>query len=81
MTWVARALETDEARGLIKASVDEESGQILGCTVLGLEGGEVMTMVQVAMMGRLPYAALRDGTFSHPGLGECLNTLFLSLDR
>ena len=39
-----------------------------------------MTMVQVAMMGRLPYAALRDGTFSHPGLGECLNTLFMSLD-
>ena len=45
-----------------------------------LEGGEVMTMVQVAMMGRLPYAALRDATFSHPGLGECLNTLFTSLD-
>ena len=64
----------------VKALIDEESGQILGCTVLGLEGGEVMTMVQVAMMGRLPYAALRDGTFSHPGLGECLNTLFLSLD-
>jgi pyruvate/2-oxoglutarate dehydrogenase complex dihydrolipoamide dehydrogenase (E3) component len=80
MTWVARALETDETRGLIKATVDAESGQILGCTVLGLEGGEVMTMVQVAMMGRLPYAALRDGTFSHPGLGECLNTLFTSLD-
>jgi pyruvate/2-oxoglutarate dehydrogenase complex dihydrolipoamide dehydrogenase (E3) component len=79
MTWVARALETDETRGLIKATVDEESGRILGCTVLGLEGGEVMTMVQVAMMGRLPYAALRDGTFSHPGLGECLNTLFMSL--
>jgi pyruvate/2-oxoglutarate dehydrogenase complex dihydrolipoamide dehydrogenase (E3) component len=80
MTWVARALETDETRGLIKATVDTESGQILGCTVLGLEGGEVMTMVQVAMMGRLPYAALRDATFSHPGLGECLNTLFMSLD-
>jgi pyruvate/2-oxoglutarate dehydrogenase complex dihydrolipoamide dehydrogenase (E3) component len=80
MTWVARALETDETRGLIKATVDEESGQILGCTVLGLEGGEVMTMVQVAMMGRLPYAALRDATFSHPGLGECLNTLFMSLN-
>jgi pyruvate/2-oxoglutarate dehydrogenase complex dihydrolipoamide dehydrogenase (E3) component len=80
MTWVARALETDEARGLIKAIVDERSGQILGCTVLGLEGGEVMTMLQVAMMGRLPYVALRDGVFSHPGLGECLNTLFMSLD-
>jgi pyruvate/2-oxoglutarate dehydrogenase complex dihydrolipoamide dehydrogenase (E3) component len=80
MSWVARALETDEARGLLKAVVDADSGQILGCTVLGLEGGEIMTMVEVAMMGKLPYTALRDATFSHPGLGEGLNTLFTSLD-
>jgi hypothetical protein len=40
-----------------------------------------MTMVQIAMMGRLPYPTLRDATFSHPGLGECLNTLFMSLDE
>ena len=80
MAWVARALETDEARGLVKAAVDGDSGEILGCTVLGLEGGEVMTMVQIAMMGKLPYTALRDATFSHPGLGEGLNTLFMSMD-
>jgi pyruvate/2-oxoglutarate dehydrogenase complex dihydrolipoamide dehydrogenase (E3) component len=80
MTWVARALETDESRGLVKATVDPDTKQILGCTVLGLEGGEVMTMVQIAMMGKLPYTALRDGTFSHPGLGEGLNSLFTSLD-
>ena len=80
MTWVARALETDETRGLIKATVDAETKQILGCTVLGLEGGEVMTMVEIAMMGKLPCTALRDGIFSHPGLGEGLNTLFMSLD-
>ena len=80
MTHVARELETDESRGLVKATVDADTKQILGCTVLGLEGGEVMTMVQIAMMGKLPYTALRDGTFAHPGLGEGLNTLFASLD-
>jgi pyruvate/2-oxoglutarate dehydrogenase complex dihydrolipoamide dehydrogenase (E3) component len=79
MSWVARALEMDESRGLVKATVDADSGEILGCTVLGLEGGEVMTMVQIAMMGKLPYTALRDATFSHPGLGEGLNTLFMSM--
>jgi pyruvate/2-oxoglutarate dehydrogenase complex dihydrolipoamide dehydrogenase (E3) component len=79
MAHVARALETDESRGLIKATVDAETKQIQGCTVLGLEGGEVMTMVQIAMMGKLPYTTLRDGTFAHPGLGEGLNTLFMSL--
>jgi pyruvate/2-oxoglutarate dehydrogenase complex dihydrolipoamide dehydrogenase (E3) component len=59
---------------------DADSGQILGCTVFGLEGGEIMSMVEVAMMGRLPYAALRDATFAHPALAEGLNTLFMSLD-
>jgi pyruvate/2-oxoglutarate dehydrogenase complex dihydrolipoamide dehydrogenase (E3) component len=80
MTWVARALETDESRGLVKAIVDAGSGQILGCTVFGLEGGEIMSMVQIAMLGRLPYTALRDATFAHPALAEGLNTLFMALD-
>jgi pyruvate/2-oxoglutarate dehydrogenase complex dihydrolipoamide dehydrogenase (E3) component len=80
MTWIARALETDESRGLVKAIVDADSGQILGCTVFGLEGGEIMSMVEIAMMGRLPYTALRDATFAHPTLAEGLNTLFMTLD-
>jgi pyruvate/2-oxoglutarate dehydrogenase complex dihydrolipoamide dehydrogenase (E3) component len=80
LTWVARALETDESRGLMKATVDADTKEILGCTVLGIEGGEIMTRVPLAMMGKLPYTALRDAIFSHPGLGEGLNTLFMSLD-
>ncbi|MEA2572804.1 MAG: hypothetical protein QOH93_102, partial [Chloroflexia bacterium] len=55
MTWVARATETGETRGLMKAVVDAQTGQILGCAVLGLEGGEDMAQVQIAMMGKLPY--------------------------
>jgi pyruvate/2-oxoglutarate dehydrogenase complex dihydrolipoamide dehydrogenase (E3) component len=80
MTWVARALETDESRGLVKATVDADSGQVLGCTAFGLEGGEIMSMVQIAMMGRLPWTALRDATFAHPALSEGLNTLFTTLE-
>jgi pyruvate/2-oxoglutarate dehydrogenase complex dihydrolipoamide dehydrogenase (E3) component len=78
MTYVARALETDETRGFMKAVVDAESGQILGCAVLGSEGGEIMAMLQIAMMGKLPYTALREATFAHPTLAEALNTLFSS---
>jgi pyruvate/2-oxoglutarate dehydrogenase complex dihydrolipoamide dehydrogenase (E3) component len=80
MAWVARALETGETRGLVKALVDADSGQILGCTAFGLEGGEIMSMVEIAMMGQLPYTALRDATFAHPALAEGLNTLFMALD-
>jgi pyruvate/2-oxoglutarate dehydrogenase complex dihydrolipoamide dehydrogenase (E3) component len=76
MAHVARALEVDETRGLIKVIVDAESEQILGAAVLGIEGGEIASMLQIAMMGRLPYTALRDGIFPHPGLAEGLNNLF-----
>ncbi len=79
MSDVARALEVAETRGLMKAVVDAGSGQVLGAAVLGIEGGEVMAVIQVAMMGRLPYTALRDGTFAHPTLAEALNNLFARL--
>lgn len=76
MSWVARALEVDETRGLMKAIVDTESGKILGATVLGIEGGELMSMMQIAMMGGLHYTVLKDATLAHPTLAESLNNLF-----
>lgn len=81
MTSVARALEVDETRGFMKAIVDAESGLILGAAVLGIEGGEVMSVLETAMMGNLPYAALRDATYAHPTLSESLNNLFSAMDR
>ncbi|HEX4715740.1 MAG TPA: mercuric reductase, partial [Ktedonobacteraceae bacterium] len=80
MNAVPRALETGETRGFMKAIVDAETQQILGCAILSIEGGEIMTIIQVAMMGKLPYTALRDGTLTHPTLAEGLNALFLTLD-
>jgi len=76
MSYVARALEVDETRGLMKAIVDSSSGQILGAAVLGIEGGEIMAQIQLAMMGKLPYAVLKDAVFAHPTLAESLNDLF-----
>jgi pyruvate/2-oxoglutarate dehydrogenase complex dihydrolipoamide dehydrogenase (E3) component len=81
MSHVARAMEVDETRGFMKAVVDGDTQRILGCAVLGIEGGEIATMLQIAMMGSLPYTALRDGVFSHPTLGESLNNLFMALDK
>jgi len=76
MTYVARALEVDETRGFMKAVVDAGTGQILGAAVFGLEGGEIMSMLQLAMMGKLTYPILRDAVFAHPTLAESLNNLF-----
>jgi pyruvate/2-oxoglutarate dehydrogenase complex dihydrolipoamide dehydrogenase (E3) component len=80
MNAVIRALETGETRGFMKAVVDAASGQILGCAVLGSEGGEIMTMIQVAMLGKLPYTAMADAIFTHPLLAEGLNSLFAMFD-
>jgi pyruvate/2-oxoglutarate dehydrogenase complex dihydrolipoamide dehydrogenase (E3) component len=80
MNYVARALETDEPRGFMKAVVESGSGQILGCAILGIEGGEIMSALQLAMLGKLPYTTLRDAVFAHPTLAESLNNLFSTLD-
>lgn len=81
MTSVARALETDETRGFMKAIVDAETNQILGAAILGVDGGEVMSVIETAMMGKLPYTALRDATYAHPTLAESLNNLFMAMDN
>jgi pyruvate/2-oxoglutarate dehydrogenase complex dihydrolipoamide dehydrogenase (E3) component len=80
MTRVARALEVDETRGVMKAIVDAESNQILGAAILGIEGGETVSALEIAMMGKLPYTALRDGIFAHPTLAESLNNLFTAME-
>ena len=81
MSYVPRALEMAESRGMMKAVIDGETSEILGCAILGVEGGEIMAMIQIAMMGKLPYTALRDGVFAHPTLAESLNKLFATVDE
>ena len=76
MTSVARAREFGETRGLMKIIVDPQSDQILGAAILGMEGGEMAAMVQLAMMGKIPYPVLQEGIFSHPTLSESLNVIF-----
>jgi pyruvate/2-oxoglutarate dehydrogenase complex dihydrolipoamide dehydrogenase (E3) component len=80
MSYVARALEVDEPRGMMKAVVDADTHQILGCAVLGIEGGEIAAMIQIAMLGKVPYTALRDAVFTHPTLAESLNNLFSAIE-
>ena len=76
MAYVARALETDETRGLMKAVVNGETEQILGFTCLGIEGGELVAVVQMAMLGKLSYKVLQTAVLAHPSLAESLNNLW-----
>lgn len=79
MKNVARAIETAETRGFMKAVVDKKTKQILGATVIGEQGGEIMTVLQMAMMGNITYEEVRFATFAHPLYAESLNNLFMSL--
>ncbi len=78
--FATRAREVGETRGFMKAIVDAETNQILGAAILAVEGGEMMAVLEVAMMGNLPYTAIRDAIFTHPTLAESLGDLFRAMD-
>ena len=80
MNEVARPLEAGRDQGFMKAIVDSKTELILGFACLGFNGGELMGAVQMAMLGKLSYKALRNGVFAHPTLVESLNNLFMTLD-
>jgi pyruvate/2-oxoglutarate dehydrogenase complex dihydrolipoamide dehydrogenase (E3) component len=79
MKRVARAVEMDETRGVMKVIIDAETDRILGAAILGMEGGELMSVLQMAIMGGLPYTTLENAIYSHPTLAESLNNLFSGL--
>ncbi|HKD09006.1 MAG TPA: FAD-dependent oxidoreductase [Bryobacteraceae bacterium] len=76
MSTDLRTRTLSETRGFMKALIDTESDRILGFTVFGTEGGEIMGAVQIAMIAGLPYTALRDAVITHPTLLEGLIALF-----
>ena len=76
MKAVLRAQATGETEGFMKALVGENDDRILGFTMIGAQAGEVMAVVQTAMMADLPYTKLRDADFAHPTMAEGLNFLF-----
>ena len=78
---VARSIETGDTRGMMKAVIDKGTGKILGASVLAEQGGEIVTILQLAMMGGITYEQLKDGVFAHPTYAESLNNLFMTLDK
>ena len=80
MNHIARAIETSETRGLMKAIIDADTKKILGAAVLGEQGGEMMSMLEIAMMGGLTFETLKTAIFAHPLYAESLNNLFFSVE-
>lgn len=76
---IPRANTAGETKGVLKAVVDRATGQILGCSLFCHSAGEVMSVVQMAMLGKVPYTDVRDTIFTHPTMAESLNLLFAGL--
>jgi pyruvate/2-oxoglutarate dehydrogenase complex dihydrolipoamide dehydrogenase (E3) component len=81
MGSVLRARTLGETRGFLKALVDAHSDRVLGFTMLGSGAGEVIAVVQTAMLAGLPYTAVRDAIFTHPTMAEGLNVLFTNVPK
>jgi pyruvate/2-oxoglutarate dehydrogenase complex dihydrolipoamide dehydrogenase (E3) component len=65
--------------GLLKAVVDEKTGQILGAHLFCAESYEMINLFKLAMDAKLPYTVLRDAIYTHPTMSEAINDLFAGI--
>jgi|JI6StandDraft_1071083.scaffolds.fasta_scaffold00001_270 pyruvate/2-oxoglutarate dehydrogenase complex dihydrolipoamide dehydrogenase (E3) component len=78
---IPRAQTERETKGLLKAVIDAETKQILGASILSAAGGEIVSVIQVAMLAKMPYTDLANVMFSHPTMAESLNLLFAKVSE
>jgi pyruvate/2-oxoglutarate dehydrogenase complex dihydrolipoamide dehydrogenase (E3) component len=76
MMAVLRTRTIDETNGFMKALIDPNDRKILGFTMIGPEAGEVMAVVQMAMLAGFQFTILKDAILTHPTMAEGLNVLF-----
>lgn len=79
MTKVRRAHTLSETRGFLKALLGADSDEILGFTAFAADAGELMSVVQAAMLAKAPYTVLRDGILAHPTMAEGLTVLLAAV--
>jgi pyruvate/2-oxoglutarate dehydrogenase complex dihydrolipoamide dehydrogenase (E3) component len=72
MSAVLRREATDETQGFMKVLVGANDDRILGFTMIGADAGEVMAVMQTAMLAGLPYPKLRDAVIAHLTTAEGL---------
>ncbi|MBV8265066.1 MAG: pyridine nucleotide-disulfide oxidoreductase, partial [Planctomycetaceae bacterium] len=79
ISGVLRTRTIGETAGFMKVLVEAAGDRILGFAMIGPEAGEVIAVVQTAMLGGLPFTVLRDAILTHPTMAEGLNALFAAL--
>ena len=77
---VFRARTISETRGFLKMLIDENGNRILGFTAFITGGGDLIAVVQTAMLSGMEFPALRDAIFTHPTIPEGLNLLLSDVE-
>jgi pyruvate/2-oxoglutarate dehydrogenase complex dihydrolipoamide dehydrogenase (E3) component len=81
MVAVLRTRTLSETRGFLKMLIGAHSNEILGFTAFGPDAGELMAVVQTAMLGHMPFQSLRDAIFTHPTMAEGLTSLLAEVEE
>ena len=79
MSAVLRTRTLGETVGFMKVLVEAAGNRVLGFAMIGPDAGEVVSVVETAMLGGLPYTVLRDAILAHPTMAEGLNALFAAI--
>jgi pyruvate/2-oxoglutarate dehydrogenase complex dihydrolipoamide dehydrogenase (E3) component len=80
MAFVARAIERGETSGLMKIVINADNDRILGATIFGAEGGELVQILMALMMADAPWTLFKDAMFIHPTLAEGFFALMANVE-
>jgi pyruvate/2-oxoglutarate dehydrogenase complex dihydrolipoamide dehydrogenase (E3) component len=80
MAYVARAIERGETSGLMKIVINADNDRILGATILGAEGGELVQILMALMMADAPWTLFHNAMFIHPTLAEGFFALMANVE-
>ena len=80
MSYIARAIERGETSGLMKVVINADNDRILGATVLGPEGGELVQTLMGLMLADAPYTLFENAMFIHPTLAEGFFSLMANVE-
>jgi pyruvate/2-oxoglutarate dehydrogenase complex dihydrolipoamide dehydrogenase (E3) component len=75
MSRIARAIEKDETQGFMKILVDAETHAILGASILGVGGDEIIHSILDVMYAKAPYTVIQRAVHIHPTVSELIPTM------
>lgn len=80
MSRIARAKEKGETKGFMKILIDADTDKILGATILGIEGDEIIHSILDMMYADEPYTTIKRAVHIHPTVSELIPTMLGNLE-